>query len=313
MEKCKESKFDAISTFTEKSYYKSVALVIQGPLNEMIVKQVEVNARYFSTVVVSTWEARTNLEEKILEELEELGIIHGVLRIVVQKVPDISKSPLPGKLLMQVISIYGALEYISEEVVVKARSDEFMELRNFREFVDKSIYKYQFANFIVRDWRYHPFHISDHLFAAPRLNLLKSMAWLLIAKQDEITQILGSNSKCPESLLGVSLFKSDLNSIYYSKSPRQVFKMFTSKFELFDLENLDSFLVQANSAGTGYLSQISKIPIEIGDLINWNYFTDINQMKPSRIKSSFRRYIQPRLRQTFIKYRTKIKANRGSR
>jgi|GEM_PF-5044966 len=285
----------------------SIALVIQGPLHKNMVRQIVQNYLYFKKIVVSTWEAKDEEELEILEQLLILESKNSQITIVVSAMTDISHSALPQKFHLQVLTTLKALNYVNQTTVVKTRSDEFMDLARFKSFVEESRKQFQFSNFIVRDWLYHSFHISDHLYAAPRENLVWSMNWLLSARIEELKESLQEDWNCPESLLGYALLNSTVPDLKNCKSKGKMFQIFKSKFTLFDLEMLEYFEVRANSAGTGYLTGIRHITLEIADLINWNYFSRIEQMRPSRLKSFTRKRVQPWVRQFFLKLKRKTR------
>ena len=287
-----------------------VSLVIQGPLHEKTIKQLECNTEYFAEIIVSTWEPRNEAEVNLLETLKILESKNDRLHIVVAGMPNISDSPLPHNFYLQVVSTLNAVSRASGETVIKTRSDEYMDLGSFQKFVEKSPFLFQFGNFIIRDWFYHSFHISDHLYAATKANLLISLRWLLEVDMVEIKKLLGKDWDCPESLLGLSLLKAVFPDFDNSDSPRKTFSIFKANFDLFDLELLDSYEVRANSAGTGYQKTIARMPLESANLINWNYFTKINQMRPSKTNTFFRKRIQPFCRQVFLKWKHRFQDSR---
>lgn len=287
-----------------------VTLVIQGPLHEKTIQQLERNTEYFAEIIVSTWEPRNEAEIKVLETLKIFESENNRLHIVVNGIPTISNSALPHNFHLQVLSTLNAISRASGETVIKTRSDEYMDLGRFKKFVEESPFPFQFGNFIIRDWFYHSFHISDHLYAASTANLLIALRWLLSVDTVEIKKLLGKDWDCPESLLGFSLLKAALPYFANSDSPRKTFLVFKANFDLFDLEILDSYEVRANSAGTGYQKTIARMPLESANLINWNYFTKIDQMRPSKAITFFRKRIQPICRQVFLKWKHKYQGSR---
>ena len=280
---------------------ESVTLLIQGPLNINIVRQIVLNSTFFESIVVSTWEANTEEELNVLAEINKLQENFHNVRLTIGKLPVREHENIPRSLYFQIASIANGLEITTTDQIVKTRSDEVYHLRNFMEFIRGSNSKFHFGNFIVRDWRYHSFHISDHLFGSPRINLVYAICWLNSVEKETLMRLLGKDWNVPESLLGFSLFISVRGEPRQRLRPWPTFLRFTNYFKLFDIENLDNFEVRARSAGTGYLSNVAEISLEKADLLNWNYFTKTWQMRPSYFSSFYRRKIQPMIRQSVLR------------
>ena len=276
---------------------KSVDLLIQGPLNEKITRHVELNAGFFERIIVSTWQPVNEIESMILEKLFVLQARFSNLVLTINEQPTYAEEDLPRKFFLQINSIANGLKQVSAEHIIKSRTDEVFNLEKFIDFIQESKYEFQFSNFIVRDWRYHSFHMSDHLFASPTKNLTNAIAWLTSGKKETLVKLLGNDWDCPESLLGYALLASLTEQPTKRLTPWKGFLRFSSHFDLFDIGDLSFFEVQAKSANSGYLSDLTTISLEAANIINWNHFTRIWQLRPSFMQSYFRRKIQPEIRQ----------------
>lgn len=123
------------------------------------------NRFIFDEFVISTWNPKNYRENDILLELRKFK--SKVPNIILTTIPQ----PLvaldiynPANLALQVKSTKNGLLSVTKDYVIKCRSDEFFNLKNFVNFYFKNTEKLLFLNYIVREVDYCKFHMSDHLF-----------------------------------------------------------------------------------------------------------------------------------------------------
>jgi len=278
-------------------------LLIQGPLNFKILEQISISANLFNNIVISSWNPSNLLEREIERSILESIKKYPNVKIVMQNPKTDVRVNFSEKFQLQLQSIQNGLKEINTTKLIKMRSDEIFKLEPFINCVDRSTKTFQTCNFIIRNFSYHKDHISDHLFASPTQNLKRSIKFLIDAPPVKLRAMLGDDYYVPESLIGYALLNSIVNSTDESERVMETkFQAFAQHFEVFNLDDLDYFEVRANSAGTGYISNLKNMNLETANMINFNYLKTTRSMSPNRIKSYYQRSIQPVIRQRYLVY-----------
>jgi len=265
---------------------KSIGLLVVGPVQASTVETIELNMRLFSEVQLATWPPK-NSEESLL--LAKLVGIAGV------SIVSLDSNELEGysNLPFQVATTRAGLEAMNSDIVVRCRSDEFYDLKPFTEVIFKNPDKIWSSNFIVRPWSYHPFHISDHLFAA-ELGLLKTAFSFLSGPESfNLSRILGPrHMMVPESRIGLALFNAALGGDFASgwfavnaASSKTTFDLFAERFRLFDLDSEQGsrYRVNANNAGiigSTSLPKLGSVLSNAGAPIDFVHVRELRQLAP---------------------------------
>lgn len=285
------------------------ALLIQGPLNFKILEQINISVDLFNNIVISSWNPSNLLEREIKRSILESIKKYPNVKIVLQNPKTNVRADFSEKFQLQIQSIQNGLKEINTNKLIKMRSDEIFKLEPFMNCVDSSTKTFQTCNFIIRNFSYHKYHISDHLFAGPTLSIKRSIKFLIETPPAKLRAVLGDDYYVPESLIGYALLNSTVNSTDESGVGGGMveikFQAFAQHFEVFNLDDLDYFEVRANSAGTGYISNLRNMNLETANRINFNYLKTTHSMSPNRIKSYYQRRLQPVIRQRYLAYRKK--------
>jgi hypothetical protein len=287
----------------------NLSLLIQGPLHRATVENIKRNSPLVHQCVVSTWNAQDAVQAQILLELRHLETTIDNLKVIVSEL-DLPKIPHIDRGGMQFMSIENGLKHVLTSQVIKCRSDEEYELSKFLLQLGLNPNRTVFSNFIVRDWLYHPFHISDHLFASPTHLLNEVLERISSRTPAEIDSILGTHSKTPEVVLGYHL----LEAHEHADSPHldeftPSFKLFSKHFSLFNLEQLDFYSVNANQAGIQSLMDIRSLRSfrsEEGYRLNFHLYKRTSQLRPARLKATYTRQLKPILRAISLKLAASI-------
>ncbi len=282
----------------------SLCLLIQGPLNQATVENIKRNSELVQQCVVSTWNAQDAVQAQILLQLRSLETTIDNLEVIVREL-DLPKVPHRDRGGIQFMSIKNGLQHVHTSRVIKCRSDEEYELSKFLLQLDLNPNRTLFSNFIVRDWLYHPFHISDHLFASPTHMLNRALDKISSRTPAEIDILLGRHAKTPEVVLGYHL----LEAHEQAESPHlgeftPSFKLFSRHFRLFNLQQLDFYSVNANQAGIRSLVDIRSLRSfrsEEGYRLNFHFYSRTSQLRPSRLKATYTQQLKPIIRAIWIK------------
>jgi hypothetical protein len=263
--------------------------LVIGPIRPEVIETFRENQTSFDELRFATWPALTRDESLILDQ--------------VRKVADVSFAELDianlegySRLPFQVATTQAGLAMMTSEVIVRCRSDEFYNLNLFLNSVASEPDKIWFSNFIVRPWSYHPFHVSDHLFAAEAMILRSAFSQLSGSEAFEISRILGPKHMIvPESRIGLALFNARLRhegiewwTSGAQATSRETFEMFIERFQLHDLDSsgAGSYRLNANNAGISGANSVSQLGEPFGALgapIDFVHFRKIQDLKPRSI------------------------------
>ncbi len=279
---------------------EGICILVQGPLRKETVTNVLRNSPLVSQCVVSTWNPVGHEETEILAELRLMEKSIETLTVLVETLDakQISHIERGG---LQFASLRAGLQLVRTETVLKCRSDEEYGLQPFVSQLEKDPGTILFSNFIVRDWNYHPFHISDHLFGAPTALLRTALDRLTSRSSAQIDEILQGHSQTPEVVLGFHLFEAcEPNASRRPRRLKREFDQFTKHFNLFDLELLPFYSVNANQAGIKALTNIRSLEnfrSEAGYRLNFTHHTKLKHLKPAwGGRSLWTRRLKPYLR-----------------
>lgn len=270
----------------------SVSLLIQGPFHENSIQTLTktlVNERV-DHCIVSTWDHHSASSTKALFQLELTGCPSGgQFTFVTSKEGDIpqSLSEAYPQIAHQVWSTLRGLESCTSKWVVKVRSDEIYDLGEFLRSTKRlGAGKLLTSNFIVREWNYHRFHISDHLFAV-ETNVLKD-GLSLLARGESVGHLLREQDMgTPESIIGAAIFASQAqghSTKSRKKTNRALWRLFRNRVQLFDLDSqAGSFEVHARRAFVGpvtALSNLTGVFNSAGLPIDFRHFSHVRQLRP---------------------------------
>jgi WavE lipopolysaccharide synthesis len=282
---------------------RDVCLLIQGPLNQTLIDNVSRNIDSVSQCVVSTWTPNDAIENGILETLRVMQEKDQRLQIVCKdyEIDYLESQNLAGR--RQFLSIQNGLAVVEPRIVVKCRSDEQFALSAFLEAVASRPDTVTFVNFIVRDWLYHPFHMSDHLFSAPK-DILKSALEKLFSRSEiQLYEILGQHAHTPEVLLGFHLLEQ-FGEVSWPVSSRDNYQRFVDHFNLFDLEDLRPYRVNANHAGVAQLEDLralESLKSWGGYRLNFTTYRTIRAMRPNKLRGLWFKKAKPIVRAAVIR------------
>jgi hypothetical protein len=282
----------------------SVCLLVQGPLHKATLANVLRNLSSVDQCVVSTWNTNDGGQMEILQDLLRLQKESEKISIIVRAL-DRNRIPHLDRGGLQFMSIKNGLDAVRTLQVVKCRSDEEYDLEEFLKEVLRNPHRTLFSNFIVRDWLYHPFHISDHLFASPTQVLSRAIEQMASRTSDELEALLSKHSKTPEVVLGYHLFEAhELRDRPLLANARWSFNRFSKHFDLFDLGALAYYSVNANQAGVNSLRDIRALrslrSVE-GYRLNFHHYSTTRQLRPAPLRHLYTRHLEPIVRAIALK------------
>jgi hypothetical protein len=266
----------------------NLALIIQGPFNQRVVDTVEKNlmSKTFHKIVVSTWENDSSVATESLSKFVRSG--GGKVELVFSTLEMLELCKAPESLKYQVTTRLNGLEKIRADYCVMQRSDESYSLDGFasRLLNPEVIGKILFSNFIVRPFGEYPFHISDHLFGGPTQLLKLALSNISLHGISRVTEALslagGNRHAPPETLLGAELMKTFMEDPA-SMDNAGLWKVFVRHFEMFDLDDSDSFFVTARRAGVEWdqsLQELGKLRNPKANAIDFVHYRRIEELRP---------------------------------
>ena len=265
-----------------------LALIIQGPFNQRVVDTVEKNlmSNTFQQIIVSTWENDKSVATESLRKFVSSGDCKVELVFSTLEMLELCKAP--ESLKHQVTTRLTGLEHVRADYCVMQRSDESYSLDGFasRLLNPDVIGKILFSNFIVRPFGEYPFHISDHLFGGSTKLLklaLSNISLQGISRETGALSLAGGNRHAPpETLLGAELVKIFMEDPA-SMSNAGLWEVFVRHFEMFDLDDLDSFFVTARRAGVEWdrsLKELGKLRNPKANAIDFVHYRRIEDLRP---------------------------------
>jgi hypothetical protein len=270
----------------------NVSLIVQGPYHSNIERTVSSAA--FKEVIVSTWNdgSLQGLDRKAIQErLSQVSQQSDVTVILNEyhEIPASLKAEYPS-LSNQIWSTLQGVRASQSKWVVKVRSDEVWDLNGVLNALAK-IRPGQMltANWVVRDWSYHRFHISDHLFAVESKNLTRGLE--LLESGQSLKKMLRSKDRgTPESILGAAIFaaiispESPESVLEHRRSSRTLWKTFSERVVILDLDKECTFFeLYARRAGVGPISNLREFAGRKSlhaMALDFRLFTDVNQLFP---------------------------------
>lgn len=271
----------------------SVSILIQGPYNPNSLQTLArvLPSKLVEGFVLSTWEDHFEQATEALAKDRLMRRLPSDSRLTIiasreAEIPRTLATTYP-QVHLQVWSTLKGLEAISSKWVIKVRSDEVYDLREFlRTTTNMRDGQILSSNFIVRDWNYHRFHISDHLFAV-ETKVLRSALEALSSGRSVRHLLRNKDMETPESLIGASIF-SVQPELHHSPSKKQtnrtLWRLFRDKVVLFDLDSQPgSFEVHARKAGVGPVTALSELrgmfnPAALP--LDYRHFNNVEQLRP---------------------------------
>jgi hypothetical protein len=288
---------------------RTKALLIQGPLNAASILNIRLNlgggAEEINQVIVSAWLPKTPSEELIAREIETLAMLDPRIELILGDFEDVAFSYLGQPGAAQIASIALGLPRVTTEVVIKCRSDELYDLEPLSFAVDTEPQKIHFTSFITRDWLYHPFHISDHLFALPTDLLRRAIRNIESLEIGSLFDELGRHSSVPETFLGFMIFKQrEKISVKGTWRNRRTFALWNKHFQLLDLKQFRTYSLTANGVGINGLTDVgllSAFSSFHGFQLNYIHYSTTRQLRPRLLHSTFNRRLRPLIRAVYFR------------
>ena len=269
-----------------------ITLLIQGPLHAIrTLQNARLNVDNFSRIVISTWEPQDGDSISIFSDLLKLShsIEEGRITVVTAPLPALNKTAYnPANLLLQLQSTLTGLNVAKSNHVVKCRSDEVYNLKQFKATYFIEPRKPLFANFIVRETSYARFHMSDHLFAAELTDLKSALSTLKEAleggcRSDKLARFIATHPP-PEVLITVFiLIQLGIETETVLNAEQAVaFQIIKNHLRLFDLTELGPYVLSANHAGFKELTDLPKLAKSWNprNTLGLRHFRTIDEMGP---------------------------------
>lgn len=241
-----------------------------------------------------------------MREIESLALLDPRINLVLGDFEEVAGKYREHPGAAQIASIALGLTRVTTDIVIKCRSDEFYDCVPLLIAVDAEPEKIHFTSFIARDWLYHPYHISDHLFALPTDLLRRAFRSIEALEVGSLFDELGRHSLVPETFLGLMLFKQRENiSVKGSWRTRRMFSLWKKHFQLLDLKKFRTYSLTANGVGINGLTNIdhlSAFSSVHGFQLNYIHYSSTRQLRPRLFHSTLNRSLRPLVRAAYFRY-----------
>ncbi len=149
-------------------------LILQGPLNETSLKNIDNVAGKFENIILSYWSENDIVPGGFYESQNVIETS--------RPTPDREKTSgviKDSTFYFSVTSTLEGLRRCKSQYVVKTRSDEkFTDFSLLKELFLKDDERFVFGNIFAKSWAKSAYHIGDHIFVAKTEHLLKGYEFL---------------------------------------------------------------------------------------------------------------------------------------
>lgn len=256
-----------------------ITILIQGPLHETSVSNIEIYKRY-GDVIYITW-----ADGCTVDNLDLINTIHSNCIKFVSLPKDILNNSIHNKqnIFYQAYSTYYGCVLSATKNIIKVRSDEkYTNLDALITKINNQPNKIISSNIFFRKYSFFPYHISDHIIAGDTinitnlfLNVVKSCCninYLSNTLKNNIINIPRINRLAAEQIITLNTF-----NFFYNNSHRVSYtdknfciEYMRKNFDIIDIRNLGDFIVTYKD-----MSNTRRITSDFNFFTNYN--TDIIQ------------------------------------
>lgn len=258
----------------------NTAILLAGIFCKNTLLMVEMYIDIFNEIIISTYDDSSIFLTKCQEKFKN----NKSLKIIINKMPDISDKHNSQNIYYQCFSVSEGLKKISCKYVIKLRTDEFYS--SLSQIVKKLPRdKVSTANIFVRDIHYKHFHLSDHIIIGetsilfPSFNNLKSYIDFCHIKKVDKLNIL--NTRIPAEVKITLFILFELEKITFlnwnNLSKKDVYSLLLKNFYVLNVYSLYPYSIKASAVGeiTNYQKFVKK-----DTKLVLRYITNIEDLKP---------------------------------